>query len=122
MKSPQPAKSKPQQKGKAAQPQPQPQSPQEKLTQAQTDMDHWSQVAALPGLSPNTAALAFNLARSAKAEVALRLKAAEASPEDQDPMLARMLGLNSPSQEQASESTQPTRGSSTRTGTSASTT
>lgn len=82
----------------------QPQSPEEKLAQAQADADHWSQVAALPGLSPQAAAWAFNLARSAKAEVALRLKALQPDTQSPDPTLMRLLGLDNPPQDQPSAS------------------
>ena len=54
----------------------QPLSPQEKLANAQADYEKWSQVAAKPGLSPAAAAWALGAARSARAEMDLRQKAA----------------------------------------------
>jgi hypothetical protein len=48
---------------------------EEKLQQAQHDLDHWSKVAALPELSTNAAEWARNAARSAGAEVKLRERA-----------------------------------------------
>ena len=55
-------------------PKPRPLSLEEKLQQAQRDRDHWSKVAALPELSPKAAEFARNAARSAAAEVELRLR------------------------------------------------
>ena len=55
-------------------PQPEPNAEQA-LAKAQADADHWGAIAANPNLSPEAAAWAFNIARSARAEVALRQKA-----------------------------------------------
>ena len=60
-------------------PKPQPElSPQQKLAKAQANADHWGAIAANPDLSPEAAAWAFNLARSARASATLRQKALQA--------------------------------------------
>ena len=92
-------------------------SPQEKRAKAQADADHWLQVVALPGLSPNAVAWASNLARSAKAEVALRLKALIADAPTVDLMKRRLVDLNSLPQEPLTELNTPTSVSSTKAGT-----
>jgi hypothetical protein len=50
----------------------------------QADADHWGRVAAYPGLSPEVAAWAFNIARCARAEVALRQKGLQAQAPPQE--------------------------------------
>ena len=82
-------------------PKPQPElSPQEKLAKAQADADHWGKIAADPNLSPEAAAWAFNIARSARAEVALRQKAVlwarSQGQGDQMTMLRSLLNLPAP--------------------------
>jgi hypothetical protein len=96
MKSPKPTTPK---SNKTPNAQPQPElSPKQKLAKAQADADHWGAIAANPKLSPEAAAWAFNVARSARAEVALRQKGlqyqeAQLRP---DPMLQSPLNLPSP--------------------------
>jgi hypothetical protein len=95
MKSPKPAKPKPD-KTQSAQPQPEP-SPQEALAKAQADAEHWGAIAAQPNLSPEAAAWAFNLARSARASATLWGKALQApAPQQGDPMLRSLLNLGAP--------------------------
>ena len=55
-------------------PQPEP-NPDQALAKAQADADHWGAIAANPNLSPEAAAWAFNLARSARASATLWGKA-----------------------------------------------
>ncbi len=50
------------------------QSPEEKLAATQREAAKWAAIAADPTISPSAAAFARNLARSANAEVELRLK------------------------------------------------
>ena len=95
-------------------PQPQPElSPQEKLAKAQADADHWGAIAANPNLSPEAAAWAFNIARSARAEVALRQKAVlwarSQGQGDQMTMLRGLLnpGAPTPSPPPSSDPTTP---------------
>jgi hypothetical protein len=77
-------------------PQPEP-SPQQKLAKAQADADHWGAIAANPNLSPEAAEWAFNLARSARAEVALRQKAALwARSQGQGDQMTMLRGLLNP--------------------------
>jgi hypothetical protein len=66
-------------------PQPQPElSPVEALAKALADADHWGAIAANPNLSPEAAAWAFNIARSARAEVALRQRGLQAQAPPQE--------------------------------------
>ena len=51
-------------------PQPEPNAEQA-LAKAQADADHWGKIAADPNLSPEAAAWALNLARSARASATL---------------------------------------------------
>ena len=89
MKSPKP-KQKPQQDRSL--------TPEEKLEAATADAAKWSTVANKPGMSPQAAAWAAQAARSARAEMLLRQKAAS-PPEDQglppdDPNLTALLGMS----------------------------
>jgi hypothetical protein len=79
-------------------PKPQPElSPQEKLAKAQADADHWGAIAANPNLSPEAAEWAFNIARSARAEVALRQRGLQAQAQHEGaPMLRSLLNLPAP--------------------------
>ena len=100
-----------------AQPPMQEPTPEQKAALAAQDYAKWRALAATPGLSPRTAAWAADAARSAKAELRLRQKAAafqegqDANP-TQDPNITRLLGL------QPNDSTPSTAGSSTSPGTS----
>ena len=83
---------------KFSKPQPEP-NPDQALAKAQADADHWGAIAADPNLSPEAAAWAFNLARSARAEVALRQRGQQAQAQNQppgDPMLQSLLNLGAP--------------------------
>ena len=80
--------------------QPAPPSPEQKLLAAQQDVQRWQQVAASPNLSPRAAAWALEQARSARAEVKLRQKAAAYQAQQENPLeqgddaaLAVVLGL-----------------------------
>jgi len=64
-------------------PQPEP-NPDQALAKAQADADHWGAIAADPNLSPEAAAWAFNIARSARAEVALRQRGLQAQAPPQE--------------------------------------
>ena len=109
--------------------QPAPLNPEQKLALAQQDAEKFQALAGSPNLSPNAAAWALDMARSAKAEVALRQKAAAYQAEQQNPVtqgddaaLKVLLGLplnNSP-QSQPSSSNQPKATPSTSPGTSGS--
>ena len=92
-------------------PQPQPElSPQEKLAKAQANADHWGAIAANPNLSPEAAAWAFNLARSARASATLWGKALQAQdqPQQGDQMLRSLLNLGAPTPSQPPSSGQTT--------------
>ena|ERR1700677_2939495 len=95
-------------------PKPQPElSSQQKLAKAQADADHWGAIAANPNLSREAAEWAFNLARSARAEVALRQKAVlwarSQGQGDQMTMLRGLLnpGAPTPSPPPSSDPTTP---------------
>src|SRR5277367_2381436 len=82
---------------KFSKPQPEP-NPDQALAQA--NADHWGAIAANPNLSPEAAEWAFNIARSARAEVALRQKAVlwarSQGQGDQMTMLQSLLNLGAP--------------------------
>jgi hypothetical protein len=93
-------------------PQPEP-NPDQALAKAQANADHWGAIAADPNLSPEAAEWAFNLARSARAEVALRQKAVlwarSQGQGDQMTMLRGLLnpGAPTPSPPPSSDPTTP---------------
>ena len=90
---------------------PAPLNPEQKLALAQQDAEKFQALAGSPNLSPSAAAWALDMARSAKAEVALRQKAAAWEAEQQNPVtqgddaaLKVLLGLplnNSPQSQQS---------------------
>lgn len=98
-----------------------PLSPEEKLVAAQADEVHWRKVAANPNLSPRAAEWARDQARSAAAEVRLRLKGAayrreqeqKAADEESsgDPYLDRLLDLSKSPQGQPKPSGQKNQNS-----------
>ena len=93
-------------------PQPEP-SPEQALAKAQADADHWGEIAADPNLSPEAAAWAFNVARSARASATLRGKAVlwarSQGQGDQMTMLRGLLnpGAPTPSPPPSSDPTTP---------------
>ena len=95
-------------------PQPQPElSPVEALAKALADADHWGAIATDPNLSPEAAAWAFNVARSARASVTLWGKAVlwarSQGQGDQMTMLRGLLnpGAPTPSPPPSSDPTTP---------------
>jgi hypothetical protein len=75
-----------------------PMSLPEKLAQARADVAKWSQIAALPNLSPSAALFARNMARSSQAAVTLGEKALAYQQQENDPEaqanLMRLLGIS----------------------------
>ena len=77
-------------------PQPEP-SPEQALAKAQADADHWGKIAADPNLSPEAAAWAFNVARSARASATLWGKAVLwARSQGQGDQMTMLRGLLNP--------------------------